>query len=226
MPKRTTRTFKDNYKYKATTRYNTDQRPGESMQAYYKRLAKVADQRLVRLEDLAKQKEFKNVKKYAYATAMNDIKAFGGKKRFNTKAPEDERQLYEKIKAIKYFLESPTSTKAGITEVYSKKAKALNDKYGTNFTWQDLADYYGKGQADRAAREAGGSGTALYAIGLIQQTQSQLVTDINSNLNIKVSPRTVDAAIDILKTRKQIAGVPKTAEERKAMIARLESLYV
>lgn len=231
MPKRGSHTFKEGHTYKAAKRYNTDRREGESMQAYYRRLAKAADQRMVRLEELAKQKEFKNVKRYAYATALEDIKSFGGggqgktkNKRWNTKPPEDERKLYEKIKAMKYFLESPTSTKAGIVEVYQKKAKTLNENYGTNFTWQDLADYYGKGQADIANREAGGSGTALLAIGVIQDTQKKLVSNIKNNMNIKVSPRTLDAAIDLLSQRKQITGIPKSAAERKALIQQLERL--
>lgn len=224
MPKRQSHTFKGDHEYKAANKYNTERREGESINSYYKRLAKVADQRLVRLEELSKQKDFKNVKKYAYATAMEDIKAFGGKTRWNTKAPEDPRRMYEKIKAMKYFIESPTSTKAGIKEVYQKKANTINDNYGTNFTWQDLADYYNKGQADIASKEAGGSGTALLAIGVIQKAQSKLVSDINTNLNIKVSPRTLDAAIDLLSQRKQIAGVPKTAAERKALIKKLEEM--
>lgn len=226
MPKRQAHTFKGGHTYKSTKRYNVDQRPGESTMAYYRRLAKVADQRMVRLEELARtDKNFRNVKKYAYASALEDIKRFGGKgTRWNTKPPEDERRLYEKIKAMKYFIESPTSTKAGIKEVYQKKANTLNKNYGTNFTWQDLADYYGKGQADVAAKEAGGSGTALLAIGVIQNAQSKLVNDINNNLNIKVSPRALDAAIDLLSQRKQIAGIPKTAKERKALISQLEKL--
>lgn len=224
MPKRKSHTFKNEHEYRSVKRYNTERKEGESINAYYKRLAKVADQRLVRLEELSKQKDYKNVKKYAYATAMEDIKAFGGKQRWNTKAPEDPRLMYEKIKAMKYFIESPTSTKAGIKEVYQKKANTLNENYGTNFTWQDLADYYNKGQADIAAKEAGGSGTALLAIGVIQKAQSKLVNDINSNLNIKVTPRTLDAAIDLLSQCKQIAGIPKTAAERKALIRKLEAL--
>ena len=36
--------------------YNLDYKPGETDLQYYKRLAKVADQRLVRLEELAGQR--------------------------------------------------------------------------------------------------------------------------------------------------------------------------
>ena len=55
----------------------------------YRTLAKSADQRLVRLESYSHDAGFENIKKWAYANAMHDIKAFSGPdaERFNTAPP-------------------------------------------------------------------------------------------------------------------------------------------
>ena len=74
------------YKHEYKTRaYNVDYKPGESDLQYYKRLAKVADQRLVRLEELAGLREgkpgvpgYEAVTQYAYAKAMRDLELYGG----------------------------------------------------------------------------------------------------------------------------------------------------
>lgn len=114
----------------------------------YKKLAKRADQRLVRIEGYRHQKNMKGIESYAYKSAMKDIRRFSGEgaKRFNTKAPESDTELLKKIASIKKFLESPTSTKQGILKLYKKRADELNknskiwgdDKEG-NLTWQDYA---------------------------------------------------------------------------------------
>ena len=121
-----------------------EMRPGEDINSYYKRLAKVADQRLRRLEDLGKQPGYENAWKWAYSNAMRDIDKWGGKNRFDTKAPEDPRQLKAKINDIKAFLGAKTSTKSGITNVYKKRAASWNEHYKTNISWEDLAEYYSK----------------------------------------------------------------------------------
>ena len=204
------------YKYKSTQRYNTEQKPGESDLKYYRRLAKVADQRLVRLEELSKQKEFKRVKKFAYSKARKDIIKYNkNQKRWNTKPPEDPRILREKIMDIKSFIESVTSTKGGIVETYQKRAETLNQKYGTNFKWQDLADYFGKNQADRFAMLPGGSGTKLQAIGLIQKTYDAIVSGIQTNTNITSEGPVLDTALNILETRGKIAATSYTAEQKR-----------
>ena len=125
--------------------YNIEQKPGETIEHYYKRLAKVADQRLVRLEQLSEQAGYDNAWKWAYKSAQKDIEKWGGNKRFNTAPPSDQRQLKAKINDIKAFLGAKSSTKSGITEVYKKRAKTWNEKYGTDVSWEDLAKYYSRG---------------------------------------------------------------------------------
>lgn len=123
-----------------------EQYPDETLEHYYHRLAKVADQRLVRLEKLAEsgQEGFENVKKWAYSNAMADIQAFDGEnaRRFNTAPPVDERKMLSKINAMKRFIEKPTSAKSSILKGYKRKADTFNKKYGTDFSWENLGNAY------------------------------------------------------------------------------------
>ena len=173
------------HEYKAAGRYNIEQREGESELAYYRRLAKAADQRLVRLEELSKQEGFHAVTKYAYARAMRDIESYGksgDRLRFNTSPPEDRRLFREKIMDMRAFLSSPTSTKRGIIETYQKRVETINQKFGTNYTWQQLADFFDSGDADRMFKDYG-SKTVMIAIGKIQQTKEQIEKKIADNGN-------------------------------------------
>ena len=125
--------------------YNYQQKPGESLEAYYHRIAKVADQRLLRLENLEKQEGYGNATQWAYKRAMSDIATWSGEdaSRFNTKAPTNVNQLKAKINDIKTFLGSESSTKSGIQNVYNKRVNTLNEKYGTHFQADDLQKVFG-----------------------------------------------------------------------------------
>lgn len=142
----------------------------------YRRLAKKADQRLVRLEAYQHDKGFKTATKWAYSTAMKDIKRYSGPnaRRFNTKPPENINTLKAKIQDIRSFIDSPSSTKKGIVSVYKKKADTINKKYGTKFTWEDLANYYLSGTAEKLDSKYG-SKTALESIGEIQKLRKKEV---------------------------------------------------
>lgn len=120
--------------------YNVEMRAGESLEAYYHRLAKVADQRLVRLERLAEQPGYGNATQWAYRRAMRDIETWSGegKTRFHTKAPKDTRSLQAKINDIKAFLTSESSTKSDIKASYKQRADTINKKYGTQYQPDDL----------------------------------------------------------------------------------------
>lgn len=121
--------------------YNFQQKPGESLEAYYHRIAKVADQRLVRLEKLAITEEgYGNATQWAYQRAMRDIESWSGEAavRFNMKAPSNTNQLKAKINDIKAFLGSESSTKSGIKGVYQQRVNSLNKHYGTQFQTDDL----------------------------------------------------------------------------------------
>lgn len=122
----------------------------------YKRLADRADKRLLRLERLAEKgdERYKNVLAYAYAKAQKSIEQWDGKKydkpRFARKTPRTDEELAMKIKDIQAFLDMSTSTKSGIDKTYKKRADSLNERFGTDFTWQDWARFGARGYWDRA----------------------------------------------------------------------------
>ena len=210
--------------------YNLDMRPGESKDAYYRRLAKVADQRMDRLEKLAKEGgQYANVLKYSYAKAVHNIDIYhrgrGKKPRWNTKPPEEQQLLNEKIMAMQDFIRSTSSTKGGIKSTYQKRADTINEKFGTNMTWQEVADYFSKGIADKLSKDYG-SQTALYAIGVIQKRSSDIIKDIKKNTSLKYDGPVTDAALEILrKTKyapKSIIGMDK--ETKKKLKKELQNL--
>lgn len=160
--------------------YNTtvpDIKPGQSEEAYFKMLAKRADQRLVRLEQLAGQKNFEGVLTYSYKSAMKDIRTLTGNReatRFNvalqkTKSGEvNKALLHAKINAVKRFLESPTSMKSKIIDVYEKRAESINRDYGTNLTWQQLGRFWESSGYEKMSKTYG-SDVILKAIGRMMQ---------------------------------------------------------
>lgn len=113
----------------------------------YRKLAKRADQRLVRIEGQSHFKEYKNIKQYAYKDAMKAIKSWDGKnaKRFNTKPPETVEDIVAKISDIKNFLNAPTSK----VQTMKRQSKSLNETfYGKDksmyMTWEEWANLWQK----------------------------------------------------------------------------------
>lgn len=129
----------------------TDKRT--ALEKEYRKLAKRADQRLLRLKRLSEQPGYEGVLNYAYKVAQRDIRSWSGEKatRFNTKPPSNTNQLKAKIADIKKFLESASSTwgrtkeTKGIKQIYEDRTRTINEKYGTDFTWQELAKLFESG---------------------------------------------------------------------------------
>lgn len=191
------------------TRYENpflyEQKKGESLEHYYRRLAKQADQRLVRLEQLSRREGYENVNKYAYARAMKDIKQWSGEKatRFNMKPPKNANSVRAKIADIRTFLESPTSTKSGVEAVYKRRAESLNEKYGTQFDWTDLANYFDEAKNSKSDSKYG-SDTMLKAVAEIQKQSETITKQIEQHKKKHITvdnPRLQDAIDDILKDR-------------------------
>ena len=164
--------------------YNTERKQGESLQKWYKRLAKAADQLLVRLENYSDQPYYKTAMKWAYRRAEKDIQKWDKKAgrdysdfRFNRDMPVNEEELRSKISDIRQFIEAPTSTKQGITSVYKKRADTINQKYGTNWSWEDVAKFYESEEA-KYWNEKYGSKTALRVIATIQKNKKVLQDDM------------------------------------------------
>lgn len=141
---------------------------GELMKVY-RTLAKSADQRLVRLEKLAGEENYKNATKWAYARAQRDIQAWSGEgaTRFNTKPPESIVDLKAKIQDMIHFIGSETSTKSGIKDVMKKRADSLNKTLGTNFKWDEVGKFFNSKLWDKT-KERFGSKTLVRSIGTIR----------------------------------------------------------
>lgn len=159
------------------------QRPGESIEKWYDRIADTADTRLRKMEKLAmSNKKFATAPQWAYARAMKDIKKWGGKSRFSSNMPTTKRQLMAKISDIRTFLNAPTSSKKSIEKIYDKRlatfaSTEVNAKgkggYGVSFTWESMAKYYETGIAQKW-NQTFGSKTALMVIGELQKNKDKI----------------------------------------------------
>lgn len=171
----------------------------------YRKLAKRADQRLVRLEGYSKQKGMGNALKWAYKNAQRNIRHWSGEKakRFNTKPPSRIDQLRAKIRDIEKFLASKASTKTGIKSVYKQRLKTYKDKYGLSFKEKDLDEFFNSEEFLRAEAEKDGytSSTYMRAIGEIQANEKSIKdaikkgNEINLNIDDAVVKETIDHLI-------------------------------
>lgn len=186
----------------------------------YRKLAKRADQRLVRLEKLAESGDtnFKGVLTYSYKRAASDAAKWGSmseKPRFNIKPPETKGELSAKIKDIEAFLNAPTSTKQGIVNVYKKRAETFNKKFGEKdkkgnvknpVTWQQLANYYKSDQAKREATRYG-SRTIARAVKIKSNLYSKLnQAQIQDLQNAVKQARAKKQSWDFIKKKNMTAG--------------------
>lgn len=211
--------------------YNYDMRPGETPEAYYKRLAKVADQRLVRLEELSHVEGYKGVKGFSYKKAIKDIQIYNpGASRFNTKMITytdqegrthlDNRILRERTMSVLDFLKAPTSTKAGIDSAFRSSIDTINKKYGTSFTWQEAAHFFEKSSSETLFKQAQGSPVALRALGKIQKVDDFIVRGIALDENFAFEGPEQYAAIQILtdRRRKRYVGGREITDDTKIKI--------
>ena len=179
---------------------------GESDLAYYKRIAKAVDQRLVRIEDLsglrgkAPVSGYDYAYKFAYRKAMEALP--GDQMRFNANIPKPGSfEWRERVNAMHTFLQSPSSTKSGIKKTFIEKAKTINKNYGTNFTGEDLANFFSRGDWEKLYNKQGyGSDTIFLAIGKIQQIDDKLKQGIQDMKDIKSDPSD-DVALQILRQK-------------------------
>lgn len=108
----------------------------------YMMYAHRADQRLLRLERYADEPYFGSVLQYGYKYAQRSITEMGGGSRFRSIKIENEDDLRQAMAGVKKFLAAPSSTKQGIKKVYQKRANTINQKFGTNLTWQEMASIW------------------------------------------------------------------------------------
>lgn len=182
----------------------------------YRTAAKAADQRLVRLEKLTQEENFRVADKWAYARAVRDIEQYSGEgaTRFNVKPPQTMTGLTAKIEDIKTFLKAPSSTKSGIKKMYVERAEKINKDYGTNFTWEEIGTFFederwkylgGGKKEDNGKYE---SGTALKAIGRMRRKFSKddlkKTIEEGSQIDLKMPDDQVTRTVrDILNDKEQ-----------------------
>ena len=173
----------------------------------YRKLAKRADQRLVRLEKYSQQEKYSNILQYAYARAQRDIRSWSGENatRFNTKPPSNINSLQGKINDIKTFLQSasssikPTQDNAvrnekgqiiggGIDLTYQKRADTLNQKYGTDVTWENVGSIFESTLYKKLSKKYS-SKTAVRIIGKLQGSERKVVRSFKKHepVNVRIS---------------------------------------
>lgn len=145
----------------------------------YRKLAKRADQRLVRLERYSDVN--KNVKEWAYKQAMFEIKKYGGEgaTRFNIKPPEDQKQLERKIAAIENFLFKPTSQVRNIIKIEKKRLESLkttlkkDNRFEGDIPFADWIKIHQSGTFERM-EEKYGFYTSVKSLGVIEKEQDKI----------------------------------------------------
>ena len=143
----------------------------------YFRLAKLADDRIRILEDYSKRPEYEDILKFAYAKAMEDIAAYRGEdaNRFKGGVPMEGNKLtiQSRINDVLKFLNSPSSTITGINRIYSARAKTLNEKYGMDLTWGNMADFF-ENDLVRATISEFASDTAMKMLGKYYRNKDEI----------------------------------------------------
>lgn len=192
----------------------------------YKKLAKAADQRLVRLEAAARESGFKTATKWAYAKAARNIRSWGTKDpdhpRFNVKVDNlSERDLMARISEVEEFLESKTSTKQGIIEVYKKKADTLRKggKNGQlkdvegwdnlNITWEQLGELAQQGAFDKSDSSTPGSATILITMARYKRSKKDIIKKIKKTAGAQQHLSDKDAA-KVIEGKLVAGGFTKT----------------
>lgn len=155
---------------------------------FYKKAAKAADQRLIELERLSKKKGYKEVTEWAYAKAQRDIRAMFGEdaKRFNRRIPDNLNSIYKDINRVLNFLNAPTSSVTGISEIYDKRAKTLNESYGVNLDWSTTGHLFESILWKKTGQKKG-SATVLKAIGVIQTSKKEVKRSLKEHKPISIS---------------------------------------
>ena len=167
------------------------------MIAYLNKINKIADRRLRNLEVYRHDAGYKDIDKYAYAKAMRNIRAIGGNKRFSIKAYESmtKQEIQKRINYTLEFLNSPSSTKTGITKVYKKRAATLNAKYGTDYTWQQMTQLFESGVFDTLIEKFASEST-FRSIGKFQKNKESTIQMLNEKLGVNISNNISDAKLN------------------------------
>ena len=179
--------------------------------AEYKKLAKRANQRLVRLERFQEEGS-KEATRYAYAKAQASIEGFRGdqyRRWSETGKGYSADDLNLILTDIKTFLGSTTSTKSGFTEMNKAKVESLNKTLDTEFSAQQFTKFMETGGLFDKLLTQFGYREAFEAGSKIMQNLSERKK--------KLSKRQVIEALDQI----TLSGIDVKEEDAKAKIKKL-----
>lgn len=173
----------------------------EDLVKVYRKAAKAADQRLVRLETLSQEENYKSADKYAYAKAQRSIREWSGEEatRFNTKPPASTSALKEKIQDIKSFLGSSSSTKTGLKNVHMSRAKSLNERYGTNYTWQQWDTFLNSEFMKKLDKDYGYNSKDA-VIGTVMRNKDEIIDQLEEANEIEIYTSDDEMANEVVNT--------------------------
>lgn len=151
----------------------------DQLRKEYLKLADIADRRMRRLEEYqAKDKKYENILKFAYDKAIYDIQAETGFNtyRFKQGVPKEGNVLtiQSRINDVLKFLNSPTSTITGIKAVYSERAKKINEIYGLDLTWENMADFF-ENDLVTSMKQDFASKTAMQTLGKFYRNKDEIL---------------------------------------------------
>lgn len=152
----------------------------KDMQSEYRKLAAEADKKLRQLERLSNKKGYENVKEFAYRRAMKDIKYWTDSRKRSFKAvelPSNINSMQARLNDVKRFLDAPTSTKANIDKMFKQRADDLNEKFGTDFDWQDLGNVFDNKEENVYYQKYGGK-SYLKAVSYLKENEEELMNSI------------------------------------------------
>ena len=159
----------------------------------FKKLAKRADERLRQIRDnYSKRKGFENMINWVYKKAMRDIKHWSGNDAttFNQGASKlSLNQLRAKKHDVEEFLNAPTSKISSTVDLYQRRADTLNERYGTNFSWEELGTVFEDKENNDFYQKGGIS--YVEAVGYMKDNEEALLQSLedNSRLVIKTGSR-------------------------------------
>ena len=167
----------------------------------FRKLAKVADERLRQIkQNYSKREGFQNIENWAYQKAMRDIAHWSGegKHTFNRDVPKTLKGLKAKTRDIQDFLQAPTSTITGTKEMFQDRADKLNEKWGTDFTWEQLGDVFENKEENVIYQRYGGS--YLKAVSYLQSNEDRIMKQLMSgdHVTVRTGNRKANQAVNAL----------------------------
>ena len=154
----------------------------------FQKLAKRADERLRNIRDnYSKRKGFENMINWAYKKAMRDIKHWSGNDAttFNQGASKlSLNQLRAKKHDVEEFLNAPTSKISSTVDLYQRRADTINERYGTNFSWEELGTVFEDKENNTFYQKGGIS--YVEAVGYMKDNEEALLQSLEDNSRVVI----------------------------------------